>query len=235
MLTLKTMCLQEVTRLNMNYEDEDIPLDLQTELKKMKKYCGHFVGDDDDEERKSAITVRYMGARKWQFHFSHTWHTCSDKNCSSALNCRKRKQGVVELLLEEDKEVNSGLLVCQALSSFEQKLIVKWMSRLYHEDMASTVLTVGDEDESDQGSTFSLTTKLPKKRGEGEFTWVRHFRLDHTGSIRSLHMYWASPVSKNVTPYNLQFFESEGIESFLYFAFTFTFVARNCCGFCSRG
>jgi len=219
-LTLKTICLLKVTRLNLTYDD--IPLDLQKELTKIKKFSGHFVGsrcfnfdDAENDEKKSAMTVQYMGDRKWKFHLSHTWDTCSDENCSvftgtvpwKRNDCRKSKQGVVELLLEEDKELKSGLLVWKALSRFGPSLKVEQEMRyFYKEDSASTVLTVEDEEESDQGSSFCFTSKLPGKRLKCEYVYCNHFRLDHTGGIRSLSM--TCPISG--TPNFLQLLQSEG-------------------------
>jgi len=208
-LTLKTICLLQVSRLN-NLTYDDIPLNLQTELKKMKKFSGHFIGKDvENDEKKSSMAVQYMGDRKWQFHLSHTWDTCSDENCSVYMggkkkDCRKRKQGVVELLLEEDEEVKSGL-VSKALSRFGPRLLVEERMRFnYNEDMASTVFTVV-EDESDGGS-FNFTSKLPGKKLKCEYIYCNHFGLDHTGDIRSLSM--TCPVSG--TPKILQLFQSEG-------------------------
>jgi len=213
MLTLKKICLLKVTRLNLTYDD--IPLDLQTELKKMKKFSGHFVGNDQKNyEKKSSMTVQYMGDKQWQFHVSHTWNTCSKENCSAYMatrrfgnDCRKRKQGVVEFLLEEDKEVLSGAVAWKALAGFGPSFSVDEIMRpYYNEDLASTVLTVEEEDESDEGGSFSFTSKLPGRMLKCDYVYCNHFSLDHTGNIRSLSM--TCPVTG--IPKITKLLESEG-------------------------
>ena len=150
---------------------EDIPRDLQIELKKMKMFNGTFVEETEEDEKNSAMMVQYRGNKQWVFQIIHTLPTCSEENCCctymdmfgeirKSKDCKNKKQEIVELTLTENREVEISLQGWEALVNFGPRLQLEEMIReFFDEELAKTVITV-DESAPD---IFTLTSTLPGK------------------------------------------------------------------------
>ena len=192
MLSLKTLSFMKVSALELPFKD--IPRDLQIELEKMKMFNGTFVEEKEEDEKQSAITVQYRGDKKWVFQIIHTWPKCSEENCTcshrdrfggikKSRDCRNNKQGAVELVLEENKEVEIGLLGWRALINFGPRVDFEENMRIYfNEELAKTIITV---DESD---LFTLTSTLPGKVLKSEYKYENQFQLNQSEYSRYLSM-----------------------------------------------
>ena len=194
MLSLKTLSFLKVSALKLPFED--IPGDLQIELKKMKMFNGTYVEETEEDEKRSAMTVQYRGDKQWVFQIIHTWPECSEENCScssrdrfgrirKSRDCRNNKQGVVELVLIENKEVEIKLEGWRALVNFGPRVDLEENMRIYfNEELAKTVITV-DESAPD---TFTLTSTLPGKVIKSEYQYENQFQMNQSANSRCLRM-----------------------------------------------
>merc|ERR1712034_281750 len=118
------------------------------ELTKMKKYNGSFVRKDDDGDGERLFRVGY----DWAFCelgvcSNYVWRW-DRGNFVQEFSCQKQRNGVVEIMLDENKETKVSL------PSFRSLQNLVWKVKYFDEDGAKTVITV-DEFGPD---TIQLTT-----------------------------------------------------------------------------
>jgi len=193
-LLLVLFCFLKASLLELPLED--LPRDLQIELKKMNMYNGTFVEETEEDEKKSAMMVQYRGDKQWVFQIIHTWPTCSEENCCCSYrdrfggirrskDCKNKKQGIVELILTENREVEISLQGWKALVNFGPRLELEENMRIYfEEELAKTVITV-DESAPD---IFTLTSTLPGKIIKSEYKYENQFQLMKSKNSRCLTM-----------------------------------------------
>ena len=159
MQSLKVLCFNRILSLGLAYDD--IPVNLQLELNKMKRYNGTFSNIWPHDGGKSFITIQYMGDKLWMYRFGQDWSWCSYDNCFKKVyqvdgtyamehHCSKNNQ-LEEILLKENEETKISLHAFKAL----QELV--WKGLFLKED-TSIRLT------QDGSGTLELTSEHTKHR-----------------------------------------------------------------------
>ena len=105
MFPLKSLCLLKVSQLDMS-KIGIIPTTLRVELEKMKVFNGNWFNchGDASYEKKTVLSIQYMGEGSWAFQIRY------------AATTREDREELFDFVLKEDEPNKIGFSICKGLS-----------------------------------------------------------------------------------------------------------------------